>query len=133
MEDLQDTMGQLIEGLFGLVPPAVAARLPMAAADIEETDDAYLVEINLPGVQPEDLNVEASENDVRVSGQIKEKERKGVLRRQTRPVGEFEHVIALPGEVDPERVEAKLSDGVLTLRLSKSQAHQPRRVEIKKS
>ena len=130
IEDLQDRMGQLMDGLFGLTP-AVAVRLPMAPADIEETDDAYVVELDLPGVKPGDVNVEVRENELRVSGEIKEKERKGILRRQTRRVGEFEHVIALPGEVDPDNVEATLSDGVLTVRLGKSQVRQPRRVEIK--
>jgi HSP20 family protein len=131
MEDLQDRMGQLMDGLFGLVPPAVAARLPMAPADIEETDDAYIVELDLPGVRPEDVNLEIRETELRVSGEIKERERKGIVRRQTRRIGAFEHVIALPGEADPEKVEATLHDGVLTVRVGKSQVRQPRRVEIK--
>ena len=133
MEDLQDRMGQLMYGLFGLVPPTIAVRLPLAPTDIEETDDAYVVELDLPGVKPGDVDVEVRENELRVSGQIKEKERKGILRRQTRQVGQFEHVIALPGEVDPDKVEAKLSDGVLTVRLNKSQVRKPRHVEIKTS
>jgi HSP20 family protein len=131
MEDLQDRMGQLMEGLFGLVPSAVAMRMPMAPADIEETDDAYVVDLDLPGVAPEDINLEVRENELRISGEIKEKERKGVMRRQTRPIGQFEHVVALPGEVDPDKVEAKLHDGVLSVGIAKSQARQPRRIEIK--
>jgi HSP20 family protein len=130
MEDLQERMGQIIDGLFGLMPPTVATRLPMAPADIEETDNAFIVELDLPGVSPGDINVEVRENDLRVSGEVKAKERQGILRRQTRRIGEFEHVVALPGEVDPNKVEAKLSDGVLTVRLGKSEAHQPRRVEV---
>jgi HSP20 family protein len=131
IEDLQDRMGQLVDGLFGLVPPTAAMRMPMAPADIEETDDAYMVELDMPGVKPQDINLEARENELRVSGEIKEKERKGILRRQMRPVGEFEHVVALPGEIDPNKVDARLSDGVLTVRLGKSQVRQPRRVEVK--
>jgi HSP20 family protein len=133
MEDLQDRMGQLMNGLFGLVSPTVAARLPLAPADIEEADDAYVVELDLPGVNPGDVDVEVRENELRVSGEIKEKERKGILRRQMRPVGQFEHVVALTGEVDPDKVEATLSDGVLTVRLGKSEVGKPRRVEVKSS
>ena len=133
MEDLQDRMGHLMDGLFGLVPPTIAARLPLAPADIEEAEDAYVVELDLPGVKPGDVDVEVRENELRVSGEIKEKERKGILRRQMRRVGQFEHVVALPGEVDPDKVEAKLADGVLTVRLSKSQVRRPRHVEIKSS
>ena len=130
MEDLQDRMGQIIDGLFGLVPSNAAARLPMAPADVEETDDAYVVELDVPGVSPEDINVEVREYELRVSGEVKARERKGILRRQTRRIGEFEHVIVLPGEVDPSSVEAKLADGVLTVRLGKSQAHQPRKIAV---
>ena len=133
MEDLQDQMGQLMDGLFGLAPRTIAARLPLAPADIEEADDAYVVELDLPGVKPGDVDVEVRENELRVSGEIKERERKGILRRQMRRVGQFEHVVALPGEVDPDKVEAKLSDGVLTVRLGKSQVRKPRHVEIKGS
>ena len=133
MEDLQDRMGQLMDGLFGLAPRTIAARLPLAPADIEEADDAYVVELDLPGVKPGDVDVEVRENELRVSGEIKEKERKGILRRQMRRVGQFEHVVALPGEVDPDKVEATLSDGVLTVRLGKSQVRKPRHVEIKSS
>jgi HSP20 family protein len=125
MEDLQDRMGQLMDGLFGLVPPTVAARLPMAPVDIEETDEAYVVELDLPGVTPEDLYVEARENELRVAGRIRERERQGNLRRQLRPVREFEHVIALPDGLDPNRVEAKLSDGVLTVRLARARLTSP--------
>src|SRR5258705_12926692 len=133
MEDLQDRVGQLMDGLSGLVPPTIAARLPLAPADIEEADDAYVVELDLPGVKPGDVDIEVREDELRVSGEIKEKERRGILRRQMRRVGQFEHVVALPGEVDPDKVEAKLSDGVLTVRLSKNQVRKPRHVEIKTS
>jgi HSP20 family protein len=133
MEDLQDRMGQLMDGLFGLVPATIAARLPLAPADIEETDDAYVVELDLPGVQPGDIDIEVRENELRVSGEIKERERKGILRRQMRRVGQFEHVVALPGEVDPDKVEARLSDGVLTVRLNKNQVRKSRHVEVQTS
>jgi HSP20 family protein len=132
VENLQDRMSQIMEGLFGLVPPG-GVRPPMAPADIEETDSEYIVDLDLPGVQPGDVNVEVRENELRVSGEVKEKERKGILRRQTRRVGEFEYVIALPGEVVPDKAEARLSDGVLTVRLAKSKVGQPQRVQVKTS
>src|SRR5215813_3074519 len=97
IENLQDRMGQLVDGLFGLVPATAAMRLPMAPADIEEMDDGYVVELDMPGARPNDINLEARENELRISGEIKEREHKGIVRRQMRPTGEFEHVVALPG------------------------------------
>jgi len=132
MEDVYDRMGRLVQDLFGASPVTAVARLPewAAPADIEETDDEYIVEIDMPSVKRDDITVELRANELVVSGEIKEKERNGVLRRRSRPVGQFEHVIALPGDVDPERVDASLNDGVLTVRVGKSRASRPRKIEV---
>ena len=126
MEGLYDQLGQLMHNALG------ETGVP-AVVDLEETDDAYIVDLDVPGVRREDVNVEVVDNTLRVSGEIKEKERTGVLRRQTRRVGRFEHIMTLPGEVDPDQVEASLHDGVLTVRLAKASRAKPRRVEIKDS
>jgi HSP20 family protein len=132
MEDVYDRMGQLVQGFFGESgQPGLAGGRWTALADIEETDDAFIVEIDLPGVKPADLNLELRDNELRISGEIKEKERVGVLRRQTRQVGQFDYVIALAADIDPDKVDASLSDGVLTVRLGKATGSQPRRIEIK--
>ncbi|MCU1462131.1 MAG: hypothetical protein JWO37_2206 [Acidimicrobiales bacterium] len=100
-------------------------------ADIEETDDAYVVELELPGVQRKDVNVELDGNRLIVTGERKERERKGVIRRRTRTVGEFRFEVVLPNEVADEGVEATLDEGVLTVRVPKAGREQPRRVEVK--
>jgi HSP20 family protein len=73
------------------------------------------------------------ENQLRISGEFREKERVGVLRRQNRQVGRFDYTVAVPGEIDPDKVDGTLSDGVLTVRLGKASKSQPRRIEIKSS
>jgi HSP20 family protein len=134
IEEMQERMSLLMDGLFG-VAPTMAVRMPawQACADIEEADDAFIIDVDLPGVRPEDVNVEVRENELRLTGELKERDRKGILRRQTRRVGQFEHFIQLPGEVDPDKVEATLRDGVLSVRLAKSRSRQPKRVQIKGS
>ena len=129
-------MGQIISnffrdpvGVLGSQPPPV--RVP--SADIEETDDSYVLELDLPGVNRDDVNIELRDNEVRITGELKEKERTGVLRRQTRRVGQFEFTVALPGDIDPDKVEASLHDGVLTVRLGKAAASQPRQIEVKET
>ena len=131
MEDLYDRMGWLVQDLFGR-PAQDGESVPAwtAPADVEETDDAYLVEIDVPRVAPEDLKLELNENQLRISGEVKERERTGVLRRRGRRVGQFEHVLALPGEIDRDHVEAKLTDGVLSVRLRKSAGERPRRIDV---
>ena len=100
-------------------------------ADVEETGDAYLVDIELPGVKREDVDIEVGGQRVTVRGERKEKERVGILRRRERTVGHFHYEVTLPSEVDEDGVEAHLDDGVLTIRLPKPASERPRRIEIR--
>ena len=100
-------------------------------ADVEETDDAYVVEIELPGVKRDDVDIEVAGRRVTVHGERKEKERVGILRKRERTVGRFRYEVTLPGVVDDEHVEAHLDDGVLTVRLPKPERERPRRIEIR--
>src|SRR5262249_40265972 len=112
--------------------PATAAPVWVPPVDIEETDDSYVVEMDLPGVRTEDINVELRDNDeLRITGQYPERERMGVLRRRTRRSGQFEYDVVLPGEVDPEKIDAMLENGVLTVRLAKSASAKARQIAVK--
>jgi HSP20 family protein len=120
MERFFETAGELKE-LDGFVP----------LADIEETDNEYLVELELPGVKRKDVDVELVGNRLIVTGERTERERKGVIRRRTRTVGEFRFEVVLPNEVASDGVEATLDAGVLTVRIPKAGREAPRRVEVK--
>ncbi|TCJ32243.1 MULTISPECIES: Hsp20/alpha crystallin family protein [unclassified Parafrankia] len=131
IEDAWTRMGSLLGDVVGGEhrPYGVLAAM-VPAVDVEETDDAFLVELELPGVDPKDVSIDLKENELFVTGEIKERERRGKLRRQTRRLGHFEHQITLPGDVDPESVTASLDNGVLTVRLAKARSSQPRHIEI---
>jgi HSP20 family protein len=126
LEQLSAQLGQLVEG--GIARPGETLWTP--PADIEETEDAWIVEAELPGVKHEDIKVEARDSELVVSGEIKERERKGILRRRTRPVGFFELRVALPGAIDPDNVEASVHDGVLTVKIPKSDRSRSRRIDV---
>jgi HSP20 family protein len=98
--------------------------------DIEEEDDAYVVEADLPGVKRNDVNIELVGNELTITGEMKERERKGALRRQTRRVGRFDYRVLLPDHVDADKVDAKLHDGVLTVRVPKSERAQRRKIDV---
>ena len=100
-------------------------------ADLEETEEAYVVEVELPGVKGDDIEVEVAGRRLTVSGERKERERVRVLRRQTRTVGRFHYEVVLPGEVDEESIEASLDEGVLTVRVPKAEAERPKRIPVK--
>ena len=110
------------------LPSLAGGFTPMA--DVEETDDAYLVEIELPGVKREDVSLEVAGQRLSVSGERKERERVGILRRRTRTVGQFHYEVVLPGDVDDEGVSASMDEGVLTVRVPKPASERPRRIPI---
>ena len=126
-EDLARRMNHLYESaLDGL--PGGGAWSP--AVDIEEVDDAYVIEAELPGVKRDDVDVELREQELTISGELKERERVGVLRRRTRRTGRFDYRVSLPSDADPEHVDASLHDGVLTVRVPKNADARPRRIPI---
>ena len=134
LEQMTDRMRRMLEQTFGRSGAPGRAGAPsgwVPFVDIEEEDDAYVVEADLPGVKREDVNIEIVGNELMITGELKERERKGIMRRSTRRTGRFEYRVALPEPVEADNVEAKLTDGVLTLRVPKSQRAQRRKVEIK--
>jgi HSP20 family protein len=132
IEDAWTRMGSLLGDVVGGTEGRPFGILPgrLAPVDIEETENAFIVELDLPGVRREDVSIDLRDSELFVTGESKERERKGTLRRQTRRVGTFEHRIELPGEVDPESVKATLKDGVLRVELAKAKRSQPKHIEI---
>ncbi|MER5202138.1 Hsp20/alpha crystallin family protein [Streptomyces sp. NPDC002825] len=127
IDDLFERMGRFLEAA-SMAPAVSGIWSPLA--DMHETDDAYVVEAELPGIKREDIDVEVSGRELGVTGEFKEREREGVLRRGTRRTGRFEYRALLPVEVKAEEVKANLADGVLTVTVPKAQAAKPRHVEI---
>ena len=127
LEGLQEQLSQLMQHTSD--GNGAAPFIPLV--DIEETEDAWIVEADLPGVKPEDVNVEVRGSELAISGEIKEREREGILRRRTRKTGEFDYHITLPGDADAENIEAGLHDGVLTVRIPKPEQERPRRIDVR--
>jgi HSP20 family protein len=130
-ERIRRILDQTFTGL-GLPSPLSEATGWAPPVDIEERDDAYVFQAELPGVEREDVNIELVGNELQISGEIKEREREGILRKRTRKVGQFEYRVVLPDQVDAERVDAKLNDGVLTVHVPKANRAQRRRIEVGK-
>ncbi|MFE6684934.1 Hsp20/alpha crystallin family protein [Streptomyces sp. NPDC057743] len=128
-QELFDRMNHFLESAAFTSP---LAETPAFAppADLHETDEAYVVECELPGIRREGIDVEVGEHEVSISGELKECERPGVLRHRGRPTGRFEYRALLPVDVRSDDVTASLTDGVLTVTIPKAQAAKPRHVEI---
>ena len=119
----------LFDELFG-----PAADLPLApAVDVEETDEAIYVHAEMPGVEPEDVDVSIRDNVLTLRGEKHhdEPDKPENYHRIERRWGSFSRELALPADVDTSRVEAKAHNGVLTITLPKAEAVKPKRIEIK--
>ncbi|MBN3455358.1 Hsp20/alpha crystallin family protein [Mycolicibacterium sp.] len=103
-------------------PPGPQQALPV---DVAETDEAYVIEVDLPGIDTADIRVDVIGNEVRVRGDIPRRDSPGTLRYHTRREGHFDNQVALPSEVDPLRTAATLRNGVLTVRAPKTFASGP--------
>jgi HSP20 family protein len=101
--------------------------------NVAETETAYEVTLELPGMKPEEFKVELKDRDLWITGEKKEeKEEKGkTFHRIERSYGEFRRVIPLPGEVAEEKIAAEYKEGVLHILVPKTEKAKPRRVEVK--
>ena len=102
------------------------------AINVTEDANNFYVRAELPGVQTKDLDIQATGNNLTISGERKlapEAESARYHRRE-REGGRFSRAFSLPKEIDAERVEARLTDGLLTLRLPKAESAKPKRITI---
>jgi HSP20 family protein len=96
----------------------------------EETDDIF-AECELPGVRSDDLDISVLGNELTVKGRRGEAAApQATYHRRERGVGTFSRTVALPVEVAADRVEANLRDGVLRVRLPKTESAKPRKVHV---
>lgn len=114
-----------------ILPSTVATSDFSPGGQLSETDDAFTVELDLPGVDKKDVNVDISGRRVSVRGTKVVKEREGVLHRSTRTSGSFAYEAVLPLAVDASRATASLTDGVLILTMPKVTESKATRVEIR--
>lgn len=102
------------------------------ALDVTEGEDAWLINVELPGVKPEDVNLEREANVLTISGH-KAFEVTGDSRGyrfNERRYGEFARSITLPSTVNADAIEANMQNGVLTIRLPKAEQARPRHIPI---
>jgi HSP20 family protein len=129
-ENLYAEIDRLAQSVFG-GHAGESAWLP--AADVVETDSAYIIEIELPGVRREDVDVHLNGNELAITGEVKERKREGLFRRRTRRVGEFELRLALPGHLRESDIEASLACGVLKLYVPKAESTKSSKIPVSES
>jgi HSP20 family protein len=102
--------------------------------DISETEDAVKVVANVPGVDPDKIEIEVNEDTLTISGSVeKQEEEKGEkFYRFERGYGEFRRQLSLPAKIDPQKVTAKVKNGVLTIILPKIEKELKKKIKVEK-
>lgn len=101
--------------------------------NLTEDKNSFYVRAELPGIKPEELDIQATGNGISISGERKiplENENAKYHRRE-RESGKFSRILDLPSEIDASKTEASLVDGILTLVIPKAEQAKPRQIEVK--
>ena len=96
--------------------------------NVREDEDAYILSALVPGLQAEDLNIQVLENVVSIEGEYQAEEAEFLLNEL--PNGSFRRTLRMPSEIEAEKVEARIVDGVLTLNLPKAESARPKKIKI---
>ena len=121
MQDLMDQMWSPAMGVGDVAP----------GGELRETDDAFMLELDVPGVDKKDITIDFSGRRLSMRGtKTTEREGQGTLRHTTRTPGSFSYEAVLPVAVDEKAVTACLTDGVLMVTMPKATEAKTTHVEI---
>lgn len=113
------TAGQLSAGVFPLI-------------NLTEDKDNFYIKAELPGIKSNEIEIQATGNNISISGERKISAESGNAKyhRRERDSGKFSRVIGLPNDIKAEKVDAKMENGILTLTIPKSERAKPRQITV---
>jgi HSP20 family protein len=125
-------MRHQLEQMFDDAPSQRDSAGVFPLINLTEDRDKYYVRAELPGVKGDELDIQVTGNNLAISGErkIAAEEEGARYHRREREAGTFSRIIGLPGEVDTEKVEANLKDGILTIEISKAEIAKPKQITV---
>lgn len=96
--------------------------------NVREEDEAYILSTLVPGLQADDLKIQVLEDVVSIEGEFKDDEAEFLLNEL--PRGSFQRTLRMPAAINADKVDAKISDGILTLTLPKAESARPRKIKV---
>ncbi|QER41970.1 Hsp20/alpha crystallin family protein [Thermodesulfobacterium sp. TA1] len=134
LQELKKEMDRIWQDFFGkeVIPERWEGISWVPAVDISETEDNVIVKVDVPGVNPEDMEISIVDNVLLIKGEKKkeEEEKKENFYRVERFYGSFMRSIPIPCEVDVEKIEATYKDGVLKIVLPKKPEEKKKVIKI---
>lgn len=113
-------LARLLHGIWPAPTAVDGDSTPQA--DVRETDDTFITQLDLPGVERDALTVDVTGRCLQIRGERRHLDHDGVLRHSGRPTGTFAYEVVLPLAIDEKRASAHLVDGVLTVTTPKAPA-----------
>lgn len=129
-EEVEDMLANFMgDRATGWLAPLVAPPI-----DVSENSNEVTVRMDLPGIKPEEIDIQLSNNVLTICGQREEeKQEKGeTFHRVERRSGSFSRSITLPCAVADDKVDARYTDGVLTVAMPKTDEAKSRKIKVKK-
>jgi HSP20 family protein len=133
-----ERMRRQMDALADLVFRGRTARSPEGAGvfplvNITESQQSYFLRAELPGMQAADLDIQVTGRNVTIAGErrIPSEGSNVKYHRSEREAGIFSRVVGLPGEVDADKAQASMHNGLLTITIPKSEAAKPRQISVK--
>ena len=132
MLTLREAMSQLFEESYVSPTTTRGGKGFVPALDLSETTDGYQVEVAVPGLKPEDLDVTVENNVLTIKGTLNRQteDRQRNYHRIERRYGSFQRTIALPSTVKADGIAAELNSGILRLDIPKAEEVKPRRIGV---
>jgi HSP20 family protein len=128
--DLQRALEERLES--GWLQDFTTSRGPFPPINVFQQGDDILAIIELPGIDKNDLQIQAKENTIRISGRKSVDYPSGVsVHRRERVWGEFDRTLSLPVQLDSDRIKADYQEGILALFLPRAERDKPRTIAIK--
>ena len=130
-----ERMRQQMDNFLSRVPdsgmPSLHAGV-FPSINLTEDKDHYYLRAELPGISAEDLDIQATGNNLSISGERKIEVEKDNVRyhRKEREEGKFSRAISLPGDIDADGVSASLTNGILKVSVSKAEKAKPKQISI---
>jgi HSP20 family protein len=132
LEQMRRDMDRVFGESFPRIRRARAGGFPAINVWTNDAEGAVLT-TELPGIAPEDIDISVTGDTLTLTGCCKPAEapESAQYHRRERPRGDFNRTVQLPYAVDPDKVEARVERGVLTIVLPRAEAEKPRQIAVK--
>lgn len=132
LEHMSRQMDRLSQGLMGRTGLGWRPASVFPAINLTEDADNYYIRAELPGIRADVLDIQTVGRNLTISGErtITSEGENVKYHRREREAGKFSRIIGLPGDINTDKVDAKLANGMLTVTIAKADVAKPKQITV---